>query len=70
MADSRKALMYRLTAQEALEAVLDFALKHGMAVPKRVEGGTVAVENGVVVVTVVDADPQIQVTLSGASMIT
>jgi len=70
MADSRKALMYRLTAQEALEAVLDFALKHGMAVPKMVEGGSVAVENGVVVVTVVDADPQIQVTLSGASMIT
>jgi hypothetical protein len=62
--------MYRLTPQEALEAVLDFAVKHGMAVPKRVEGGSVAVENGVVVVTVVDADPQIHVSLPKASVIT
>jgi hypothetical protein len=70
MADSRAAVVYRLTAPEALEAVLDFALKRGMAVPKRVEGGSVSVENGIVVATVIDADPQIHVTLPSASVIT
>jgi hypothetical protein len=68
MADSRAALVYRLAPLEAVEAILDFAVKRGMPVPKRVEGGRVEVENGIVVVTVIDAEPQFMVA-SGPSMI-
>lgn len=69
MADKRNAHVYRLTAMEALEAVLAYAEKRGLPVPKAIEGGRVDVENGVVVVTVVDAAPKLVEMVQGPSML-
>jgi hypothetical protein len=63
MADFRHAVVYRLTPQDVIGAVIDFAAKHGMVVPNRVDGGTLSLEDGTLMVTIIDGDPKVFVPL-------